>query len=138
METNKRSCDLSKLLHADRDGHVWSQVANKAQQPEEAHPKSASAISPGPLTMQPMMAMETPGRCPVRTRICSVTSCRSNSVRPQLGHDTYSVLVLRMREPCARAALACLRLSRTSACHLKRSGAMSVTLHVRHPLQTFL
>ena len=65
-----------------------------------AHPKSASAISPGPLTMQPMTAMDTPGRCPVRWRICSVTSCRSNSVRPHDGHDTYSVLVLRMRDPC--------------------------------------
>mmetsp|Transcript_6634 Transcript_6634/g.20059 ORF Transcript_6634/g.20059 Transcript_6634/m.20059 type:complete len:377 (+) Transcript_6634:335-1465(+) len=51
--------------------------------------------------MQPITAMVTPGRWPVDSAICSVTSCRSNSVRPQLGHDTYSVLTLRMRLPCS-------------------------------------
>lgn len=50
----------------------------------------------------PMMATETPGKWPVRLRICSVTSCRSNSVRPQLGQLTYSVLVFRMRQPCTQ------------------------------------
>mmetsp|Transcript_44705 Transcript_44705/g.133589 ORF Transcript_44705/g.133589 Transcript_44705/m.133589 type:complete len:276 (+) Transcript_44705:411-1238(+) len=50
--------------------------------------------------MQPMTAIATPGRWPVLVRICSVTSCRSKSVRPHEGHETYSVLVLRMREPC--------------------------------------
>jgi hypothetical protein len=52
------------------------------------YPKSASAISPGPLTMQPMMAIATPGRWPVRSEICAVTSCRSKRVRPHEGHDT--------------------------------------------------
>mmetsp|Transcript_7954 Transcript_7954/g.20468 ORF Transcript_7954/g.20468 Transcript_7954/m.20468 type:complete len:314 (+) Transcript_7954:359-1300(+) len=51
--------------------------------------------------MQPMMAMDTPGRWPVRTRMDSVTSCRSKSVRPHEGQLTYSVLVLRMRLPCS-------------------------------------
>mmetsp|Transcript_15939 Transcript_15939/g.64275 ORF Transcript_15939/g.64275 Transcript_15939/m.64275 type:complete len:390 (+) Transcript_15939:646-1815(+) len=50
--------------------------------------------------MQPMMAIVTPGRWPVRCEIVSVTSCRSNNVRPHEGHDTNSVLTLRMREPC--------------------------------------
>mmetsp|Transcript_54987 Transcript_54987/g.174861 ORF Transcript_54987/g.174861 Transcript_54987/m.174861 type:complete len:272 (+) Transcript_54987:292-1107(+) len=49
--------------------------------------------------MQPMTAMVTPGRCPVSSWMLAVTSWRSKSVRPQLGHDTYSVLVLRMRLP---------------------------------------
>merc|ERR1719247_3306718 len=64
------------------------------------YPKSASAISPGPFTMQPMIAMVTPGKCPVLSEICAVTSWRSNNVLPQEGHDTNSVLTLRMREPC--------------------------------------
>mmetsp|Transcript_3297 Transcript_3297/g.10166 ORF Transcript_3297/g.10166 Transcript_3297/m.10166 type:complete len:249 (+) Transcript_3297:266-1012(+) len=51
--------------------------------------------------MQPMMAMVTPGRWPVRSEICAVTSCRSKSVRPHDGHDTNSVLTLRMRLPCS-------------------------------------
>ena len=51
--------------------------------------------------MQPMTAMATPGRWPVRAWICCVTSCRSKSVRPHEGHDTNSVLVLRMRLPCS-------------------------------------
>ena len=66
------------------------------------YPKSASAISPGPFTMHPMTAMATPGRWPVRSEMAAVTSCRSNSVRPHEGHETYSVFVLRMREPCSR------------------------------------
>mmetsp|Transcript_12345 Transcript_12345/g.31180 ORF Transcript_12345/g.31180 Transcript_12345/m.31180 type:complete len:295 (-) Transcript_12345:1263-2147(-) len=67
------------------------------------YPKSASAISPGPFTMQPITAMATPGRWPVRAAISAVTVCRSKSVRPQDGHETNSVLVLRMREPCSSA-----------------------------------
>mmetsp|Transcript_33568 Transcript_33568/g.73984 ORF Transcript_33568/g.73984 Transcript_33568/m.73984 type:complete len:251 (-) Transcript_33568:1448-2200(-) len=65
------------------------------------YPKSASAISPGPLTMHPMMATATPGRCPVFCFICSVTSCRSKRVLPQLGQDTKSVFVDRIRAPCS-------------------------------------
>jgi len=42
-----------------------------------------------------------PGRWPVCVRICSVTSCRSNSVRPHDGQLTYSVFVFRILEPCA-------------------------------------
>mmetsp|Transcript_2390 Transcript_2390/g.6032 ORF Transcript_2390/g.6032 Transcript_2390/m.6032 type:complete len:278 (-) Transcript_2390:1201-2034(-) len=64
--------------------------------------------------MQPMTAIATPGRWPVRVRIWSVTSCRLNSVRPHDGHDTYSVLVLRMREPCSRPKLVVRRKSRSS------------------------
>ena len=52
--------------------------------------------------MQPMIAIATPGRWPVRSEICAVTSCRSKSVRPHEGHETNSVLVERMREPCSR------------------------------------
>mmetsp|Transcript_7747 Transcript_7747/g.31490 ORF Transcript_7747/g.31490 Transcript_7747/m.31490 type:complete len:249 (+) Transcript_7747:302-1048(+) len=52
--------------------------------------------------MQPITAMDTPGRWPVSWEICSVTSCKSKSVRPQLGHETYSVFTLRMRLPCKR------------------------------------
>mmetsp|Transcript_24898 Transcript_24898/g.34438 ORF Transcript_24898/g.34438 Transcript_24898/m.34438 type:complete len:272 (-) Transcript_24898:1250-2065(-) len=55
--------------------------------------------------MQPITAMDTPGRWPVASWMVWVTSCRSNRVRPQLGQDTYSVLVLRMREPCSRPKL---------------------------------
>mmetsp|Transcript_23100 Transcript_23100/g.33565 ORF Transcript_23100/g.33565 Transcript_23100/m.33565 type:complete len:279 (+) Transcript_23100:291-1127(+) len=66
------------------------------------YPKSASAISPTPFTMQPMTAIDTPGRCPVWFWMLRVTSCRSNRVRPQDGQDTYSVLVLRIREPWSR------------------------------------
>mmetsp|Transcript_11836 Transcript_11836/g.20250 ORF Transcript_11836/g.20250 Transcript_11836/m.20250 type:complete len:273 (+) Transcript_11836:618-1436(+) len=51
--------------------------------------------------MQPMMAIATPGRCPVRSEICAVTSCRSKSVRPHEGHETNSVLMLRIRDPCS-------------------------------------
>jgi hypothetical protein len=47
----------------------------------------------------PMTAIETPGRWPVLVRIWSVTSCRSKSVRPQLGQLTYSVLVFLILEP---------------------------------------
>mmetsp|Transcript_20756 Transcript_20756/g.66843 ORF Transcript_20756/g.66843 Transcript_20756/m.66843 type:complete len:331 (+) Transcript_20756:314-1306(+) len=65
------------------------------------YPKSASAISPGPLTMQPMIAIATPGRWPVREEICAVTSCRSKRVRPQEGQETNSVLVERIRAPCS-------------------------------------
>mmetsp|Transcript_36557 Transcript_36557/g.65417 ORF Transcript_36557/g.65417 Transcript_36557/m.65417 type:complete len:274 (+) Transcript_36557:384-1205(+) len=64
--------------------------------------------------MQPMMAMETPGRWPVRTRIDSVTSCRSKRVRPQEGQLTYSVLVLRMRLPCSMPKEVVRRKSRSS------------------------
>lgn len=46
-----------------------------------------------------------PGRWPVRWRICSVTSCRSNRVRPQEGQLTYSVLMFLIREPCRRPHL---------------------------------
>ena len=38
-----------------------------------------------------MMAMATPGKCPVFFLICSVTSWRSKSVLPHDGHDTKSV-----------------------------------------------
>ena len=63
------------------------------------YPKSASAISPGPFTMHPMIAMLTPGRWPVFCWIWLVTSWRSKRVRPQDGHEMYSVLVERMRLP---------------------------------------
>mmetsp|Transcript_8928 Transcript_8928/g.25948 ORF Transcript_8928/g.25948 Transcript_8928/m.25948 type:complete len:250 (-) Transcript_8928:1203-1952(-) len=49
--------------------------------------------------MQPMTAMDTPGRWPVLAAISAVTVCRSKSVRPQEGQETNSVLTLRMREP---------------------------------------
>mmetsp|Transcript_55280 Transcript_55280/g.131300 ORF Transcript_55280/g.131300 Transcript_55280/m.131300 type:complete len:243 (+) Transcript_55280:323-1051(+) len=52
--------------------------------------------------MQPMTAMVTPGRCPVASEIFAVTSWRSKRVRPQEGHETYSVLMLRIREPWRR------------------------------------
>mmetsp|Transcript_3072 Transcript_3072/g.9368 ORF Transcript_3072/g.9368 Transcript_3072/m.9368 type:complete len:237 (+) Transcript_3072:607-1317(+) len=61
--------------------------------------------------MQPMMAMVTPGRWPVRWEMVSVTSCRSKSVRPQLGQLTNSVLTLRMREPWSSPKLAVRRNS---------------------------
>ena len=38
-----------------------------------------------------MMAMATPGKCPVFFLICSVTSWRSKSVLPHEGQDTKSV-----------------------------------------------
>mmetsp|Transcript_10569 Transcript_10569/g.19339 ORF Transcript_10569/g.19339 Transcript_10569/m.19339 type:complete len:273 (-) Transcript_10569:1109-1927(-) len=49
--------------------------------------------------MHPITAMATPGRCPVFWRIFSDTSWRLKRVLPQLGQETYSVLVLRMRLP---------------------------------------
>mmetsp|Transcript_12578 Transcript_12578/g.25129 ORF Transcript_12578/g.25129 Transcript_12578/m.25129 type:complete len:381 (+) Transcript_12578:303-1445(+) len=52
--------------------------------------------------MHPMMATVTPGRCPVASWIFAVVSCRSKRVLPQLGHDTNSVFVLRIRHPCRR------------------------------------
>mmetsp|Transcript_34306 Transcript_34306/g.96688 ORF Transcript_34306/g.96688 Transcript_34306/m.96688 type:complete len:271 (+) Transcript_34306:432-1244(+) len=67
--------------------------------------------------MHPITAMETPGRWPVLAVIWAVTSCRSNSVRPQLGHDTYSVLVLRMRLPCSMANDVLRRNSRSAPSH---------------------
>mmetsp|Transcript_23344 Transcript_23344/g.45359 ORF Transcript_23344/g.45359 Transcript_23344/m.45359 type:complete len:224 (-) Transcript_23344:1511-2182(-) len=66
------------------------------------YPKSASAISPGPFTMHPMTAIVTPGRWPVLWDISSVTVWRSKRVLPQEGHETYSVLVLRIRDPWRR------------------------------------
>ena len=38
-----------------------------------------------------MIAIATPGRCPVFFLICSVTSCKSKSVLPHDGHETKSV-----------------------------------------------
>mmetsp|Transcript_22332 Transcript_22332/g.62279 ORF Transcript_22332/g.62279 Transcript_22332/m.62279 type:complete len:202 (+) Transcript_22332:2247-2852(+) len=64
------------------------------------YPKSASAISPGPFTMHPITATVTPGRCPVAAWMSAVVSWRSNRVRPHDGHETNSVLVLLMRDPC--------------------------------------
>ena len=52
--------------------------------------------------MHPMTAMVTPGRWPVASVMLAVVSCRSKRVRPQLGHDTNSVFVFRMRQPCRR------------------------------------
>jgi hypothetical protein len=52
------------------------------------YPKSASAISPGPFTMQPMMAIFTPLRCSVRLLMSADTVWRLKSVRPQDGHAT--------------------------------------------------
>src|SRR6266481_2361521 len=54
------------------------------------YPKSASAISPGPFTMQPMIAILTPFRCDVAALIFAVVVCKLNSVRPQEGQATYS------------------------------------------------
>jgi len=48
------------------------------------------------------MAGNTCPALPVRSEMAAVTSCRSNSVRPHDGHDTYSVFVLRMRDPWRR------------------------------------
>mmetsp|Transcript_62276 Transcript_62276/g.146825 ORF Transcript_62276/g.146825 Transcript_62276/m.146825 type:complete len:246 (+) Transcript_62276:580-1317(+) len=52
--------------------------------------------------MQPMTAIVTPGRWPVASEISAVTVWRSKRVRPHEGQLTYSVLVLRMREPWRR------------------------------------
>ena len=54
------------------------------------HPAKMLAAfdSPGPFTMQPMMAIFTPLRCSVRDLMRAVTVWRLNSVRPQLGHAT--------------------------------------------------
>mmetsp|Transcript_10435 Transcript_10435/g.28485 ORF Transcript_10435/g.28485 Transcript_10435/m.28485 type:complete len:324 (-) Transcript_10435:1272-2243(-) len=81
------------------------------------YPKSASAISPGPLTMQPMTAMDTPGRWPVFSRICSVTSWRSNRVLPQDGQLTYSVLIFLIRQPWSRPNEVFLTNSKSSVTH---------------------
>eukprot|EP01018_Ginkgo_biloba_P037245 Gb_17350 [translate_table: standard] len=52
--------------------------------------------------MQPIMAIETPGKCAVFSLISALISCRSNRVRPQDGHETYSVLVFRILHPCSK------------------------------------
>src|SRR5947209_2017749 len=52
------------------------------------YPKSASAISPGPFTMQPMIAIFTPLRCNVAALIFAVVVWRLNKVRPHDGHAT--------------------------------------------------
>ena len=46
-----------------------------------------------------MIAIATPGKCPVFCFICSVTSCKSNKVRPQLGQDTKSVFTDLILDP---------------------------------------
>mmetsp|Transcript_9005 Transcript_9005/g.26903 ORF Transcript_9005/g.26903 Transcript_9005/m.26903 type:complete len:362 (-) Transcript_9005:700-1785(-) len=52
--------------------------------------------------MQPITAMRTPGRCPVRCWMRAVVCCRSKSVRPQDGQLMNSVLETRMRAACKR------------------------------------
>src|SRR6185369_1358355 len=68
--------------------------------PLPTYPKSASAISPGPFTIQPMMAIFTPFRWWVTLRILAVVSWRLNKVRPQEGQEMYSVLEMRVRVAC--------------------------------------
>ena len=81
---------------------IWVMV----RMPETLAPENrtaisvASAISPGPFTMQPMTAILTPERWTVRCLIFAVVSSRSKSVRPQDGHEMYSVRVVRRRAPC--------------------------------------
>lgn len=69
----------------------------------------------------PIIAMETPGRCPVLVLIWSVTSWRSKRVLPQLGQLTYSVFVFLILDPCKSPKLMVLRNSRSSEGHSTRA-----------------
>mmetsp|Transcript_2917 Transcript_2917/g.7325 ORF Transcript_2917/g.7325 Transcript_2917/m.7325 type:complete len:272 (-) Transcript_2917:1213-2028(-) len=82
--------------------------------------------------MQPMMAMVTPGRWPVRSEICAVTSCRSKRVRPHEGHETNSVLMERMREPCSRPK----EVVRTRVASKSASASGSTRMPLPRPSQS--
>ena len=74
-----------------------------------------------------MIAIVTPGKCPVLSEICAVTSWRSNSVRPHDGHDTNSVLTLRMREPWRRPKDAVRRNSTSKGASTKKPSTSPST-----------
>ena len=65
----------------------------------ERCPKSASAISPGPLTMQPMTAMVTPGRWPVASEMRAVTCSTHEHAR---AHSAARSVASAVRTECAR------------------------------------
>ena len=90
----------AKVMEEDEEDVDEEEEDTEEEQTGESAEEEEKEEEDGRRTLR--MAGNTCPALPVRSEMAAVTSCRSNSVRPHDGHDTYSVFVLRMRDPWRR------------------------------------